>query len=173
VTGDRAAAGVARRGENRVFDDEDAMDLILWRHAEAQPPSPGLADLDRALTPKGERQARRVAKWLEQVLPPDVRILCSPALRTRQTAQALDRPCDVVSSIAPDVAAVAVLRAANWPHARSAVVVVGHQPTLGEAAAVVMAGEPQRWSIRKGAVWWLRSTDEGVHLVTVRSPDDV
>jgi len=149
------------------------MDLILWRHAEAQEHAPGLNDLDRALTAKGERQARDVAKWLQQVLPADARVLCSPAKRAQQTAQALSRPFDTAPAVAPDVAGVAILRAANWPHARSTVVVVGHQPTLGEAAAMAMPGQSQRWSIKKGAVVWLRSTDEGVQLVTMRSPEEM
>ena len=59
------------------------MDLILWRHADAQNPSePGeQADLARALTPKGERQARRMAEWLNSFLPDATRILVSPAVR--------------------------------------------------------------------------------------------
>ena len=42
------------------------MDLILWRHAEAFELPDGGDDLDRALTPKGERQAARVADWLSR-----------------------------------------------------------------------------------------------------------
>ena len=149
------------------------MDLILWRHAEAEPRAPGLDDKDRALTGKGARQAKRMAKWLRDALPADARVIASPAKRTCQTAQALERPFDRVEEIAPDASAIALLRAAEWPHARQAVLAVGHQPTLGEAAALMMAGAPQPWSMRKGAVWWLRSTDSGVVLVTVRTPDDV
>jgi phosphohistidine phosphatase len=42
------------------------MDLILWRHAEAEEGGP---DLERKLTPKGRKQAKRVAAWLLQRLP--------------------------------------------------------------------------------------------------------
>ena len=42
------------------------MDLILWRHAEALEMREIQDDLDRALTSKGERQAHRVAAWLNQ-----------------------------------------------------------------------------------------------------------
>lgn len=59
------------------------MDLILWRHAEAEPGEP---DLERALTAKGQRQARRMADWLGSQLPDSCRILASPALRCLQTA---------------------------------------------------------------------------------------
>ena len=43
------------------------MDLILWRHAEAFEMREVQDDLDRSLTPKGERQAQRMAAWLNQI----------------------------------------------------------------------------------------------------------
>jgi phosphohistidine phosphatase len=60
----------------------------------------------------------------------------------------------------------AVLAAADWPRA-SAVVVVGHQPTLGAVASFLLSGEEASWSIRKGAVWWLadRARDDGESAV--------
>ena len=42
------------------------MDLIFWRHAEAENRREGQDDLERALTHKGERQAQRMAAWLNQ-----------------------------------------------------------------------------------------------------------
>ena len=71
--------------------------------------------MDRSLTPKGERQAQRVAQWLNQRLPESTRILVSPALRTQQTAQALGRKFRTVEAIAPDAPAQAVLDAVRWP----------------------------------------------------------
>ena len=65
------------------------MDLILWRHAEAEEGGVGMDDLQRALTPRGEKQAVRMAAWLVRQLPEGLRVLCSPARRTEQTAQAL------------------------------------------------------------------------------------
>jgi phosphohistidine phosphatase len=56
------------------------MDLILWRHAEAVLERPDHDDLDRALTTKGERQAQRVAEWLNQRLAASTRILVSLSL---------------------------------------------------------------------------------------------
>ena len=53
--------------------------------------------------------------------------------------------------------------------------VVGHQPTLGEVAAFLMAGEEAAWSIRKGAVWWFsnrtRLGQPGVLLKVAIGPD--
>ena len=65
------------------------MDLILWRHAEAEEADVGADDLARALTPKGERQAERMAEWLNRRLAHSTRTLVSPALRCQQTAKAL------------------------------------------------------------------------------------
>jgi phosphohistidine phosphatase len=135
------------------------MDLILWRHAEAVEVAPGGVDLDRPLTRKGERQAQRMADWLNQRLAHSTRILVSPALRCQQTAQALARHFKTVDAIAPDAAPEAVLKAARWPDAAEPVLVVGHQPTLGQVAALLLAGAAQPWAIRKGAAWWLRNRD--------------
>ena len=113
------------------------MDLILWRHAEAEE---GLPDLARELTGRGRKQASRMADWLTPRLPPDVRILASPAVRTRQTAQALGREVEIDESLAPGASAEAVLAAAGWPDAVHPVLIVGHQPTLGRVAARLLAG---------------------------------
>ncbi len=150
------------------------MDLILWRHAEAEPGEP---DLGRRLTAKGLKQAERVAAWLDHHLPETCRILVSPADRAQQTALALKRKFRTVDDIAPGASAAAVLAAANWPDAREAVLVVGHQPTLGQIAAFVMCGEEAEWSIRKGAVWWLSNRERGgagsILLRAVIGPDFV
>jgi len=152
------------------------MDLILWRHAEAIDAADDGVDLDRALTTRGERQAARVAHWLNQHLPATTRVLVSPARRAQQTAQALERKFKTVAAVGPAATAQDVLAAARWPDAREPVLVIGHQPTLGHVAAYLMAGVVQPWSVKKGAVWWLRRRardgDERTVLVTVRSPDN-
>lgn len=140
------------------------MDLILWRHAEA---ADGAPDMARKLTPKGEKQARETATWLRARLPKETRILVSPAERTLQTARALSEEFEVVKEIAPGTSAAAVLAAAGWPDGKSAVLVVGHQPTLGMVAAMLIAGEPMPWSVRKSGVWWLSHRVRGEEPQTV------
>ncbi|HJW12242.1 MAG TPA: phosphohistidine phosphatase SixA [Albitalea sp.] len=150
-------------------------DLILWRHAEAHVAREGQDDLERSLTAKGERQAQRMAEWLNQRLAHSTRILVSPALRSQHTAQALGKSFKTVAAIAPGASAEAVLKAARWPDAAEPVLVVGHQPTLGIVAAQLLAEQALPWALKKGAVWWLRSRDrEGgsqVVLQAVQSPD--
>jgi phosphohistidine phosphatase len=143
------------------------MDLILWRHAEAFDPRVGQDDLERALTPKGQRQAERVARWLVRRLPPGTRVLASPSLRTQQTAQALGRKFQTAPALAPGHGVESLLRAAEWPHARAPVLIVGHQPTLGLTAARLLAGADQAWSVRKGGLWWLRGRERGGELQVV------
>ena len=150
------------------------MELILWRHAEAEPGEP---DLGRRLTAKGIQQAERMASWLERHLPATTRVLVSPADRTQQTALALKRKFRVVPELAPGASAPAVLAVAGWPDAREAVLIVGHQPTLGEVAALVLSDQETSWSVRKGAVWWLSHRVRGgtgsTVLKVVIAPDFV
>jgi phosphohistidine phosphatase len=148
------------------------MDLILWRHCEAEPGEP---DLGRRLTAKGIKQAERMALWLEQRLPDSCRILVSPADRAQQTALALGRKFKTTGDVAPGASVQSVLAAAHWPDARDPVLVVGHQPTLGEVAALLLADADIGWSVRKGAVWWLsnrlREGESTVVLKAVVAPD--
>src|SRR5580765_54987 len=104
------------------------MDLILWRTAEAEENS---QDLARKLTAKGKRQCERVAGWLDHRLPTRFAVLCSPALRAPQTAQALGIPVKPEGGLAPGAPPLEILRLAGWPDAKAPVIVVAHQPDLG------------------------------------------
>lgn len=130
---------------------DTTMDLILWRHAEAEDGAP---DAKRKLTARGRKQAGQVARWLKKRLPPDARILVSPALRTVQTVEALELPFEEQAKLGVGASAASILGAAGWPGAGGTVVVVGHQPTLGRAAAQLLTGDAADWSVRKGALWW-------------------
>jgi phosphohistidine phosphatase len=151
------------------------MDLILWRHAEAELLRVGQVDIDRCLTPKGERQAVRMAEWLNQRLPEATRILVSPARRTQQTAQALGRRFKTVAALAPGCSEDELLSAARWPDGAGSALIVGHQPTLGIVAARLLAAVDQAWSVKKAAVWWLERRERGgavqVTLLAVHGPD--
>ncbi|RZJ04566.1 MAG: phosphohistidine phosphatase SixA [Rubrivivax sp.] len=153
------------------------MHLILWRHAEAEIIAPGQDDLQRALTPKGERQARRMAAWLNHRLAASTRVLVSPALRCRQTAEALGREMKIVPSIAPDAPIEALIEASRWPKSTEPVLLCGHQPTLGRLAAHLLADVDQDWAVKKGAVWWLRwrqrDVESAVTLHSVQGPDSL
>lgn len=148
------------------------MDLILWRHAEAEAGEP---DLGRRLTAKGQKQAAKMAIWLDRHLPDTCRILVSPAERAQQTAQALGRKFKTIDELAPGASCDDVLLAAGWPESREAVLVVGHQPTIGQVVSYLLSGEVQEWSIKKAAVWWLsrRARDDDIKtaIKAVVGPD--
>ena len=133
-------------------DLETGMDLILWRHADAED---GVPDISRKLTAKGEKQAQQMGQWLKDRLPEKFRLLASPAKRTQQTALALSKTFETVKAIGPGADEVAVLAAAGWPEAKGTVVVVGHQPTLARVATLLLAGEEADWSMKKGSIWWI------------------
>jgi phosphohistidine phosphatase len=130
---------------------ENTMHLILWRHAEAEKAVP---DKARNLTPNGEEQARRMATWLGRHLPAGVRIWVSPARRTRQTADTLKLPYEIVEALYGPVDCEALLQQADWPEGATDTLIVGHQPTLGELAAQVMTGRGESWDLPTGGIWW-------------------
>jgi len=148
------------------------MDLILWRHAEAEDTVP---DMSRVLTPKGRIQAKLVADWLKQHMPANTQILVSPAMRTQQTAIALELDYKTEDEIGPGASPSTLLEVAQWKKAHHPVLVVGHQPTLGMAAAIAMTGKPHYWCIKKGALWWITSRnrleEHQTILRTIISPE--
>lgn len=155
------------------------MDLILWRHAEAEEspegdPDAG-SDLARALTARGEKQASRMASWLDRQLPGSARILVSPARRCEQTALALGRKFKIRDELAPGASPAQLLELVQWPLSKSPILVIGHQPTLGQTIAQLLGFEESDCALKKGALWWLRSRDrDGQNqtvVVAVQSPE--
>lgn len=113
-----------------------ARELLLLRHAKSDW-SRDADDFDRPLNPRGQRDAARLARWAqEQGLHPDA-ILCSPARRTVQTAEAL---CAQIGFPAKNIqwnedlylAPVHVLldALADLPTEAHRVMLIGHNPGL-------------------------------------------
>ena len=151
------------------------MDLIFWRHAEADDWTEGCDDLQRSLTSRGEKQSKRMASWLDRQLPEGTRIVSSPARRCEQTVLALGRKYKLREELAPDTTPDAVLASAGWPNGKSVVLMVGHQPSLGQAIAQLLGLQQDSCPVRKGAVWWIRTRerdgDVQTVVVTVQSPE--
>ena len=149
------------------------MELILWRHAEAEDGI--IHDSERKLTTKGIKQASRMAKWLRARIPEDAVLLVSSAKRAQQTARALNPDFRTLKEIGLAAAAEDVLLAAGWPEGDRTVVVVGHQPTLGETMALLLTGAKEQWNVKKGAVIWIarRANDANARtqLRAAISPD--
>ena len=158
------------------------MDLILWRHADAQEAEPASdrqemmrRDLLRSLTGRGQKHAARMAAWLDHQMGETTRILVSPALRCEQTALNLGRKFKTSELLGPQNSVDDLLEVVQWPESKTPVLVVGHQPTLGQTAARLLGLPQVDLSVRKGGVWWLRSRErEGrwqTVLLAVQSPD--
>jgi phosphohistidine phosphatase len=151
------------------------MDLILWRHAEAIDLDLVGDDMLRTLTSKGEKQATRMGAWLDRQLPDGAKVLASPAARTEQTARALGRKFKTHASLAPLATAADLLEAVQWPQAKGCVLVVGHQPSLGQVVARLLGLTESECAVKKGALWWLRYRERDGQgetvVVTVQSPD--
>jgi len=148
------------------------LDLILWRHAEAQESSP---DRARKLTQRGHKNAARMAEWLHQRLPSKFTVLASPTERTRQTALALGLSFKSMDALAPGASVANILNAAEWPERKGTVIVVGHQPDLGRVAAFLLSGVESDWTVKKGGLWWLtnrvRNDEAQVVVRAIVAPD--
>ena len=151
------------------------MDLVLWRHAEAVECTDPEQDGLRKLTPRGEKQASRMAHWLDRQLPQTTRVWVSPALRTQQTAKALGRPYKVRSELGLDASADQIIELIQWPSAKSPVLLVGHQPVLGQVICCLLGISAGDLPVKKGSVWWLRHRERDdttqTVLLAVQSPD--
>jgi phosphohistidine phosphatase len=145
------------------------MELILWRHAEAEDAAAG-GDAARALTRRGKKQAERMGGWLRPRLADEWRILASPAKRAVQTAKGLGMDFEEREALGTGASAASILREAGWPDGERSVVVVGHQPTLGEVAARLL-GVRGEMAVRKGAIWWFAAKGGKTVLRCVLDPD--
>ena len=153
------------------------MDLVLWRHAEAEDWVSGCDDGQRVLTPRGLKQAARMAAWLDRQLPDGARVFVSPALRTEQTVTALGRKYKTKSELDSDGTAAQLLSIAQWPDGKGTVLIVGHQPVLGQVIAQLLGLNANDCVVKKGAVWWLRNREREsmtqTVVVTVQAPEIV
>ena len=141
------------------------MELILWRHADAEDPGPK-GDAARELTKKGRKQAERMAAWLRPRLEGEWLVLSSPAARAVQTVTPLGLDYEIRAGLDTSSSAADMLREAGWPDGER-VIVVGHQPTLGEVAAHLMGGGEGDIAVRKGAIYWFATRERDGRTETV------
>jgi phosphohistidine phosphatase len=140
--------------------------IILWRHAEAEPADYELGedDMARVLTSKGERQAKRMARWLKLYLPKETTLMCSPAVRCEQTAEALNYTTNVSSALRPTTSLQEVLvmlaniETSGKDISNRNVLLIGHQPWLGQLVTHLTGFSGAELTIKKGAIWWLRQS---------------
>ena len=132
-------------------------EIIFWRHAEAHDAEAEQDDLSRKLTVKGQRQAERVAFWLDRNLPQQCKVFVSEAKRAQQTARCLPRKHKSLAELNPDAQPAAVLAAVGWGAQSEPIVIIGHQPWMGECIHWLLMDAIAPMAVRKGAAWWLQS----------------
>ena len=132
------------------------MTLLIIRHAAAVPSgTPGIADDDRPLTPKGEAKFRLAANGLARITDrPDV-LLTSPLPRARATADIAARAFKRLEPrVEPALAhggVEAILAALGHQPREATVAIVGHEPVLGALLARLLgAQEGEQFSFKKG-----------------------
>ncbi|MCX7946454.1 MAG: histidine phosphatase family protein [Hydrogenophilus sp.] len=142
------------------------IDLLLWRHAEAES---GTDDLARPLTEEGKAQAKRVAAWLTRYAPKKLRLIASPALRSQQTLAAYNSRYEINDAIAPDTTVGRVLTLLGWPEPKESFLIVGHQPWIGQTAAYLLTQSPLPWSFPRASLWWFRIRSHHAYPVQLRT----
>jgi phosphohistidine phosphatase len=123
--------------------------LLLLRHAIAEDAADGQRDEERRLTGDGRRKLREVVEGMRALeLPIDV-ILTSPLKRTRETAAVVAAGYELDDAVVHDTLALApgggaeeVFAALRAHTSADAVLLVGHQPDLGELASTLLVGTP-------------------------------
>ncbi len=110
--------------------------LVIMRHAKACPADPGTGDFDRPLAERGLADARRMGQWLAARAPGIERVIFSPALRTRQSAELMmaqwppaTRPM-AIPEPALYLAGLPELLGAISEHLPATTAIVGHNPGL-------------------------------------------
>lgn len=140
------------------------MDVHVVRHGEAEPAAARGGDAARRLTREGQREFARAARGLALLDPEIDRILSSPLVRARETAEILREALggpepEACSWLAPGTAPERVLSALRG--AGGSVALVGHEPGLGRLVSLAVSGRAGAGTpLRKGGVARLRFEGE-------------
>jgi phosphohistidine phosphatase len=155
------------------------MTLILLRHGKSDWHAGATSDHERPINERGRREAARVARFLsDRGWTPDI-VLCSAALRTRQTWEkvALTNGWDGVEVHLLDDLYLCSANAAFEVISRFArdgacMLVVGHQPTLSGLASGLSDGSPLDMPTATAAILRIPVPLEwrGGELVDLRTP---
>jgi len=122
--------------------------LMLLRHGIAEALSASRPDEDRRLTGEGKRRVREVAAGMRALELPVEAILTSPLRRAEETARIVAEVyeriggLEVTRALAPGSGADKVFAALSSCTSAAGVVLVGHEPDLGELASTLLAGTP-------------------------------
>jgi phosphohistidine phosphatase len=128
--------------------------LYLLRHAKSSWADESVPDLQRPLAPRGRRAAQQLAQHLrDHRIAPEV-VLCSPALRTRQTLELIQPGLGAQAEVlieddlygAGEDQLLARLR--SLPDDVSSVLLIGHNPGIQDLAVLLVGGGADRDQLR-------------------------
>ena len=126
-----------------MADKSHSRTVILLRHGKSSWSDSTLADIDRPLAPRGERASRKLAKYIRWKRIRPALVLCSPALRTRQTLEAVEASLGkrCVVEVVPELYAASeqelLERLRALPERVASVMLIGHNPGLQNLALVL------------------------------------
>ncbi len=122
--------------------------LYLLRHAKSSWSDPTLPDHERPLSPRGRRDAKRIAgHLLEHGVTPEL-VLCSTSKRTRETLE-LVRPALGAATVElePELygasAQTLLERVRAVPESVASVMLIGHNPGLEDLALFLASAGPE------------------------------
>ena len=123
--------------------------LYLLRHAKSSWSDSSLTDHERPLAPRGERDAKRVAKHLRRLEVRPALVLCSSAVRTRATAELIlpalaGAPLEVEEGLYGAGSEALLERLRAVPESVASVLLIGHNPGLHELALTLASSGPER-----------------------------
>jgi phosphohistidine phosphatase len=131
------------------------MDLYLFRHGEAEPRAPGIADAARALTASGTKDVRRVAAFARAAKVTPTLILTSKLARAQQTAKIVAKQFDVevreTPALLPNAKPDVLWNEIKTMDPSSQLILVGHTPQLIRFAAFLLGGVVDI-DVKKGAL---------------------
>lgn len=131
-----------------------ARTVTLLRHGKSSWADPALADFDRPLAPRGRRASKLIAKHLRKAKVRPALVLCSPAIRARETLEAIrpvlgDAPVELEPRLyaAPSEELLERLRAVA--DSVDSVLLIAHNPGLQDLALALAANEADRARLRE------------------------
>lgn len=120
-------------------------ELILLRHAHAEPAAAGLDDIDRPLSREGQAEAEAAGRWLKDNHYLPDRIVCSPARRTRETLEQVLQVLGYVEQRQDariyEATSGTLMQVADEHRELGRVLLVGHNPGFEQLAALLSSGQ--------------------------------
>jgi phosphohistidine phosphatase len=129
--------------------------LLLLRHAKSSWDDPDLADHDRPLASRGHRASDAMADHLRRERITPRLVLCSSSRRTRETLDRIAVAWDdeVEVRVEPDLYTASdgglLARLRQVPDEVESVLLIGHQPAVGELAIALARGGPEARRARR------------------------